>query len=475
MRIQLLSDSEYERLAAEAARVLKEVGYFVDHPQVKEKALGAGCRESVKGRVLFSQGQIDELRRKLSLQAAGEKIKPDERKTEKDYKALRVGIGNLTPKFYDYNSRTIKAMDTATFKDLVKFAHAEPRIISIVPPARQDADPRWEQLEDIVLIAELTDKDIGGVDPIVPESIPYLAEMAEALGRPASFIGSCNCINPPLRLENRTAEAMLQKSRYHVRSMITTMPALGASGPVDIYGSAVLATAEIVGGLILSHIIDPDAPLMGYVACCQLDMKTDNITSSTTQTVRLDATVYQAMEKCFGGCTGVGGRGYISAKAPGLQALFERLLKARGYSLFVDNGAFRYDGTGNLDNGSVFSPEQYILDLEIMEALSHLMVAPRIPGAGGAIERIKAAVEGGGNFMADEHTLSHFRDELWESFCFGATFQALPEDVIIAKCHAKYMERLGGYKPSAYPDRVARQLRTILRRAKTSFSNSATD
>lgn len=468
MRIQLLSDSEYEQLADEVERVLKEVGYLVDHPLVKEKALGAGCWESAKGRVLFSQGQIDELRRKLTRQADGADKKPAENSlAEKDYKALRTGIGNLTPKYYDYSSKTIKAVDTPAFKDLIKFAHAEPRIGSISPLARQDTDPKWEQLEDVVLIAELTDKDIGVVDPITPEAIPYLAEMAAVLGKPVSFIGSCNCINPPLRLENRTAEAMLQKSRYHIRSLITTMPALGVSGPVDIYGSAVLAAAEIVGGLILSYIIDPDAPLMGYISCSQVDMKTGNITFSTPQTVRLDATVYQAMEKCFGGCTWVGGRGYISAKAPGLQAVFERFLKARGYSLFVDNGAFGYGGTGNLDNGSAFSPEQYILDMEITEALNHLVVAPRLPLSGDIVERIKSGVESGGNFMAADHTLSHFRDELWESFCFGTAPRTLTDDEIVEKCHRKYTDKIAEYKNAHYPDETIAQLKKILRKAKT--------
>ncbi|MFH1476344.1 MAG: trimethylamine methyltransferase family protein, partial [Verrucomicrobiota bacterium] len=191
--------------------------------------------------------------------------------------------------------------------------------------------------------------------------------------------------------------------------------------------------------------------------------------SSTTQTVRLDATVYQAMEKCFGGCTLVGGRGYISAKAPGLQAMFERLLKARGYSLFVDNGGFGYGGTGNLENGSVFSPEQYMLDLEIVEALNHLVVAPRLPLPDDIVERIKSGVASGGNFMADDHTLSHFRDELWESFCFGTALKTLTDAEIVEKCHAKYMEAIGSYKPACYPDRIIRQLREILQRAKTSF------
>ena len=82
MRIQLLTDGEYERMADEVARVLETVGYLVDHPAVKEKALGAGCRESAKGRVLFSRGQVDELRMRLSRQASAGWMKTTEQKTQ---------------------------------------------------------------------------------------------------------------------------------------------------------------------------------------------------------------------------------------------------------------------------------------------------------------------------------------------------------------------------------------------------------
>ena len=98
---------------------------------------------------------------------------------------------------------------------------------------------------------------------------------------------------------------MLQQSRCHATSMITPMPSIGGSGPVDIYGCVILGTAEIVGGLILSMIIDPEAPLLGYIACNQVDMLTGNGTSSTPQTIRVDAGVYQLMEMCFGGGTRV--------------------------------------------------------------------------------------------------------------------------------------------------------------------------
>ena len=260
---------------------------------------------------------------------------------------------------------------------------------------------------------------------------------------------------------------MLQKSRYHVGSLITTMPALGASGPVDIYGSAVLALAEIVGGLILSHIVDPEAPLTGYVASLELDMRTANPSSATSRTVRLDATVHQAMAKCFGGRAQVGGRGYVSAKAPGLQAVLERFLKARGYAALVDDGGFSYSGTGNLDNGSMLSPEQYLLDLDIMEALGELQTAPLIPAEGEVAARLEAAVGNGGNFLTEEHTLEHFRDEVRESLCFNARPQAFLEDAVVEKCHARYRETLAAYKPASHSDQVLRQLRGILRRAKT--------
>ncbi len=471
MRTALFSAEQFDRMADEVVQVLAEIGYLVEHPQVRADALAAGCRESSVGRILFERPQIAALRGRLLAQYAPTRGGP-EPSLVRPARALRSGFGNLTSKVYDYAAATPCSGTTARLEDLVRFAHAEARIAALtIPLSRYDAPPALEQLESLLLMARLTDKPLGGVDATVPESVPYLAEMGEALGQAAvDFVGRCNCVNPPLRLEQRTAETMRQRRRYHCMSMITSMPALGGNGPVDIYGGIVLATAEIVGGLILSTIIDPEAPLMGYIASVQLDLRSANPTSSTPQTVRFDAGVYQLMEHAFGGGTRVGGRSYISARRPGLQAVVERVLKAVGYSALVDGHALSFAGNGNLDNGSMVSPEQCLLDLDLTEGLTALWTAPTFPAPGDAVARIREAVlHDAGSFLLAEHTLTHYRDELWDSTYFPTLVETHTERDVLEHCHADYRRRLASYTPASYPTAVLRELERILEKARAAL------
>jgi hypothetical protein len=66
-----------------------------------------------------------------------------------------------------------------------------------------------------------------------------------------------------------------------------------ASGALELTQEVELLEGEIVGGLILSKPIDPEAPHLGYIACSQVDLLTGNGTSCTPQAVRVDADVYQ--------------------------------------------------------------------------------------------------------------------------------------------------------------------------------------
>lgn len=462
----LFSDMQLEQMADEVLQVLGTVGYLVEHPKVKALALKAGCRESAEGRVLFDRKQVAELRTELERQyppAAGVPswVHPPYEFT--------TSFGNLTPKFYDYANGRPEIGSRERMLELVRFAQAEPRITMVtLPLSRQDVEPTLEQLESVVLMAGVTSKTLGNIDVTVPETVPFLAEMGEVLGQaPGHFVGYCNCINPPLRLEERTAETMLQRSRYHSRSMITSMPCLGGSGPVDIHGAVVLATAEIVGGLILSRIIDPLAPLLGYIACVQLDMRTGNPSSSTPQTVRFDAGVYQLMKHAFGGGTAVGGRSYITAKRPGLQATYERFLKAVGFSALVDRYDLRLNGSGNLDNGSMISPEQFLLDCEMTEGLIATFTAPVVSPAGDTVARIRDGVlNAGGNFMTQEHTLEHYRDEMWDPQLFRRLGDTRTEQEVLDACHAKYLQTLATYQPAAHPAPVVHDLEKILARAR---------
>ncbi|MEN6402462.1 MAG: trimethylamine methyltransferase family protein [Armatimonadia bacterium] len=468
MNLQLFTDSQFDRLADEVRQVLREVGYHVGHPRVVGMALQAGCRQSPQGRMLFSDAQIADLTAALKEQyrdqppaQAQDLIRP--------YTELRIGYGNITPKLYDCEREQAVGGTRERLEWVVKFAHAEPRITGLtIPLSRQDVPPEIEQLDSLVRMARLTDKPLGSVDVTMPEALPFVAAIGEILGRDLSaFVGCCNCVNPPLRLEYRTCETMLRRAAYHSMSMITPMPAVGGSGPVDTWGSIVLGTAEIVGGLILSQIIDPEAPLLGWVASTQVDMAGGTITSSSPQTVQVDAGVYQLMERHFGGGTRIGGRTYVTAKRPGLQAVYEKLLKAIGYAALVDHHALGYPGGGTLDNGSVTSPEQLLLDLEILEGFSHLWQAPREPEPGEVPQRLQQTIlEAGGNFLTSDHTLDHYRDEAWFPRYFTRQTETQTEQQLIQQAHEQVLERVASYEPASHPEEVVKALEEVLEKAK---------
>lgn len=471
MNLPLFTDDQFARMAEEVRQILREIGYYVAHPRVKQMALAAGCTESPQGRVLFHDAQIEEVRARLLAQYPPA-APPDPRERLHGKWTAATAWGNLPPKVFNYAAQRPEGGTAQHLTQLVKFAHGAPQITGLtLPLSRQDLPPQVEQIESLVLMAKLTDKPLGSLDVTVPEAVPFVARMAEVLGRnPAQFVGSCNCINPPLRLEARTAETMLQRAPLHSLSMITPMPCLGGSSPMDTYGTIVQGTAEIIGGLILSVVVDPDCPLMGYIASVQVDMRTGNISSSTPQTVQVDAGVYQLMEKHFGGGTRIGGRTYVSAKRPGFAAVFEKLLKTVGYSQLVDHNALAYAGGGTLDNGSMTSPEQLLLDLEVSEGMMALTQAPLIPAEGEIRQRMREGVlDLGGNFLLHDHTLTTYRAELWDPQYFQRATRGRTEQQMLDQAHETVQGYIESYQPAAHPAEVVRELEKIAAEAKAAL------
>ena len=468
MNLPLFTDDQFARLADEVRQVLREIGYHVAHPRVKQMALAAGCAESAAGRVLFHDAQIQEL--KARLEAQYPKAAPAQGLHGKWMAA--TSWGNITPKVFNYARQMPEGGNAQNLAQLVRFAHSAPQITGLtLPLSRQDVPPQVEQIESLVLMAKLTDKPLGALDVTVPEAVPFVARMGEALGRdPAQFVGCCNCINPPLRLEERTAETMLRRAPLHSMSMVTPMPCIGGSSPMDTYGSIIQGTAEIIGGLILSTIVDPDCPLMGYIASTQVDMRTGNITSSSPQTVQVDGGVYQLMEKHFGGGTRIGGRTYISARKPGFAAVFEKLLKTVGYSQLVEENAFTYAGGGTLDNGSMTSPEQLLLDLEVSEGLAALTQEPVIPAEGEIVRRMREGIlDLGGSFLVHDHTLTTYRQEMWDPQYFQRATRGRTEQEMLDQAHEEVQRRTAEYQPASHPEDVVRELEAIAAEARATL------
>jgi trimethylamine--corrinoid protein Co-methyltransferase len=109
-----------------------------------------------------------------------------------------------------------------------------------------------------------------------------------------------------------------------------------------------------------------------------------------------------------------GHTGHSDAKRPSVEAGFQRALNSIPTLMACGHTTI---SCGQLSVDEVFSPLQLIIDDEMVSALKRFMRGFEVNEETLALEVIRE-VGPGGNFLATDHTASHFRSELWEPRVF---------------------------------------------------------
>jgi trimethylamine--corrinoid protein Co-methyltransferase len=352
---------------------------------------------------------------------------------------------------------------------LAEFAHAEARVGGIAAPlSLSDRPAKTASIEAFLALAERTDKVVHHVEPFFAEVVPYLAELSDVFlgpNRYDEFMDHCNCVNPVLRLEERTAGVMLARAKYGVTSLVTSMPAAGGTAPVTVDGAVVQGVAEIVGGLVISWILNPDANNVGYISSGAMDFLSGTMTQSAPESVLVDVGVVEVMDHAFGGNTRIGGTTYVAASRPGFAAVFEKALKGLAYGRLGHPP--NYAGGGVLENGALFSPQQLLLD---MDAQGWLTSLPRDPSAGLELSDIvngilEVARYGNGDFLSHHQTLDRYRTAVWEPRI--VTRGTAPDEAHALAAAARQFRETAAAYPGYEPDREKLAAgHEVLRRAR---------
>ncbi len=415
-------EEKREQLAAAVRRLLAELGYLVHHEEVATTLRTRGLRESPDRRLRFDAALVDEFVADQRRRVAGRAVATAAASgaPSETLPPLRVGFGNMCPKYLDPDTGAQQSGRMAHVHLLAEFAHAEPRIGGIAAPlSLSDRPAKTASVEALLAIVERTHKAIYHVEPFFAEVVPYLAELSDVFlgpNRYDEFMDHCNCVNPVMRLEERTAAVMLARAKYGVTSLITSMPAAGGTAPVTVDGAVVQGVAEIVGGLIISWILNSDANNVGYISSGVMDFRSGTMTQSAPESVLIDVGVVEVMDHAFGGNTRIGGATYVAASRPGMAAVFEKGLKGLAYARLGRSA--NYAGGGVLENGALFSPQQLLLDMDAQGWLASLQ---RDPTAGLETSEIVSGIldvarNGNGDFLSHEQTLSRYRTAVWEPF-----------------------------------------------------------
>jgi trimethylamine--corrinoid protein Co-methyltransferase len=378
--------------------------------------------------------------------------------------------------YYDHERGTRRPGNREDLVRMVQFGEAldERQPVSQVLVMREEP-PEVEALEAALVLLEHTSRP-GDVYPHFATQFPYLEEIGElCAGDPNRFLTGGIFMVAPMRMDRRSCDYMVETSRRRLSRGVGTMPVAGISAPVTRAGAIVIAACDIIAGWAAAMALDPDLPVSGGICSGSVDMATGNVSFCSPEAMLQDLGCVELFRRRFGGQVGVaGGADYTNAKFPGYQAGFEKAFEAMAIAAYT--GSHPYMGAGLLDSGKMFSPIQLLIDRELQAFLWHFAARPKVDAEHIALDTVISIGPGiGESHLESEHTLKHYRQNLWFAQLLdrrvwrGDADEAQPDRWLLERAQGQFNEIMSRYQPPPVDRDMLAKAREIVNRARNAL------
>ena len=246
----------------------------------------------------------------------------------------------------------------------------------------------------------------GAKDSVRMASILFGSE-AQLAEKPRfiSIVGSLT----PLKYDLRMLGALMEYAGAGQPQLISSLSIAGATGPVTLAGNLALQNAEILAGIALAQLVREGTPVIFAGASSNAEMRSGALSigspemaMNTAATARMAR--YYKLPSRSGGAV-------CDAKVPDAQAAYESMM-----SLLMAQASginFVLHTAGILDTYNCMSYEKFIVDDEMCGMVKRIKKGFKVNDNTLGLDVIKE-VGPGGHFLDKDHTLEHFRGELYQ-------------------------------------------------------------
>lgn len=184
-------------------------------------------------------------------------------------------------------------------------------------------------------------------------------------------------------------------------------PLMGATSPATVAGTIVLTLAEVLFGVVLVQLIKPGAPVVLKPDTDVFDMKTTQCTYGSPEQNLGKIALAQIARHYKIPMYGLGGG--VEAKTPDAEAASEAMM-----SMLLNGlaGMTLSQSLGTLSWGLYGSREMVVICDELVHMIKRILAGFTINDDTLALDVIRE-VGPGGMFLDHEHTIEHFRDEMF--------------------------------------------------------------
>lgn len=302
-----------------------------------------------------------------------------------------------------------------------------------------------------------------------PETVEYLFELmlaragsVEALRNRPMLLTYPTSLSP-LKFKPMDMETILKSCHYGVPIVANSLAISGATAPVTVAGTALLASVEILAMAVMAQIFKPGIPVVASVYTTTMDMATGNALLGNAESMLSRAAATQFIKESFN--IPVETFSFMSdAYLSDGQAMVEKSLMPA--MLDLAGSDIQY-GCGRLGGPTGASPVQMVIDDQIFSIIEKCNRKIPVNEDTLALEEILENAPDG-EFVSTQHTLKYCRDSIRPGLFVANTmdqWEAKGRKSLYERAVEKYNELKKDLHPQPLSEEVKRELTRIVKHA----------
>lgn len=409
-RPDIIDPERVRRIHEAAVAVLERVGLAVLQPRARRLLAGAGFRVDGE-RVFFRPEAVEDFVADHRRRHAGAPAEAGRR--------IRLRVNQYSHHVHDLELDEIVPYTTAKLAEMARFAatYAGEDVEAAAPGYPLDVPAPLQPVMQYFIGATSSAFGATPVDPMTVFAGRFVFEMAEVMERPVRDLPLY--VFSPLRLGGESLDFVVHYLDRLERIEVSSMPSAGATAPLEPFAAHVLAVAENLGGAVAIAAISGKV-VDFWVGLHPFDLRTGSMVMGSPE-AQLWAMAGADVNAYYSGSRRRGPSSiYTRANWPGPQATAEKASVMTTGAL-LGTRFFMTPGTLALDE--VFSPEQFITDVEVRDHVQRLTDGLDFHEERyDAVAEIAAGVEA--TFVGLDSTLDLYRGAIWHPAVFDRGFLA---------------------------------------------------
>jgi trimethylamine--corrinoid protein Co-methyltransferase len=272
------------------------------------------------------------------------------------------------------------------------------------------------------------------------------------------FVSFITCVISPLEIDQVYGDLLMTCAEYGLPLSMPAEPLTGATGPVTIAGNVANLCAETLAGACLAQLVNWGTPVLMACTSTSTDLRTMEYASGSVEEGLINACAAQMAQ--FYGMPYYGTAGQSDSKILDAQAGFEGAIT--NLMVGMAGGNFIHDALGLLEFCMTASYEKYVMDNEILGEVMRVLKGVRVTPETLALD-VTAAVGPGGNFIQEDHTFEHMRNEHFVPTIADRqrreNWAAAGKKDTYTRCHEIALDVIQNHKPIPVDETVVKAIR----------------